>query len=225
MRVRCICRRPSPFRYAYNKPRCISGTMRSLSSNRERAAAFAPYAVGAALPPNTRPPTGVSHQYRIRWEVTTVTDDSTYVRSLALGIVSGMRSMLAPALVARKAVEDPEGMPDILTRPQTRAALGLMAVGELVVDKLPFTPSRTVLPSVLFRALSGALVGAAFASSRRASPAAGAAAGALGAVAATYAAYHVRQIVDREFNLADPLVAVAEDALATGIGMRALNGG
>ena len=151
-----------------------------------------------------------------------MTAGSTYARALALGVVSGMRSMLAPALAARKAAEDPEGMPDILTRPQTRTALGVMAAGELVVDKLPFTPSRTLLPSVIFRALSGALVGAAFASSRRASPAAGAAVGALGAVAATYAAYHVRQLVDRELKVADPLVAVAEDALATGIGMRAL---
>jgi uncharacterized membrane protein len=147
---------------------------------------------------------------------------STYARALALGIVSGMRSMMAPALTARKAAENPQGMPDALTRPRTRAALEVMAAGELVADKLPFTPSRTVLPSLLFRALSGAVVGAAFASSRRGSAAVGALAGALGAVAATYGAYHARQFVDKKLKVADPLVGIAEDALAAGIGMKAL---
>jgi uncharacterized membrane protein len=149
---------------------------------------------------------------------------STYTRALALGVVSGMRSMMVPALAARKAAEDPQGMPDVLTRPHTRAALGLMAAGELVADKLPFTPSRTVLPSLLFRAISGAVVGAAFASSRRGSPAVGAVVGALGAVAGTYGAYYARQLVDKKLNVADPLVGMAEDALAAGIGMRALGG-
>jgi uncharacterized membrane protein len=147
---------------------------------------------------------------------------STYFRALALGVVSGMRSMMAPALAARKAADDPHGMPDLLTRPQFRSALGLMAAGELVADKLPFTPRRTVLPSLLFRALSGALVGAAFASSRRGSAAAGAAVGALGAVAGTYGAYYGRQYLDEKLNVADPLIGMAEDALAAGIGMRAL---
>ena len=66
---------------------------------------------------------------------------STYTRALALGIVSGMRSMMAPALAARKAADDPGGMPDLLTRPQTRAALGVMAAGELVVDNSPSPPA------------------------------------------------------------------------------------
>jgi uncharacterized membrane protein len=135
-----------------------------------------------------------------------------------------MRSMMAPALASRKAVDDPEGMPEILTRPQTRAALGIMSAGELVMDKLPFTPSRTLLPSLIFRALSGALVGGAFASSRRGNPATGAFIGAFGAVLATYGAYHVRQFVDEKLKVADPLVGMAEDALAAGIGTRALSG-
>jgi uncharacterized membrane protein len=149
---------------------------------------------------------------------------STYTRALALGVVSGMRSMMAPALAARRAAEDPDGMPDSLARPRTRAALEVMAAGELLVDKLPFTPSRTLLPSLLFRAISGAVVGAAFASSRRGHPAVGAAVGAVGAISATYAAYHARQLVDRKLKVADPLVGIAEDALAAGIGMRALAG-
>lgn len=149
---------------------------------------------------------------------------STYTRALALGIVSGMRSLMAPALIARKAATDPEGLPEVLTRPQTRTALEVMAAGELVADKLPFAPSRLAFPSLAFRAVSGALMGGAFASSRRASPGKGALAGALGAVAGAYAAYHLRQIVDRTLNVADPLVGAAEDALAAAIGMKALGG-
>ena len=113
-------------------------------------------------------------------------------------------------------------MPELLTRPQTRTALRVMAAGELVVDKLPFAPRRTLLPSLLFRTLSGAVVGAAFASSRRRNAATGAALGALGAITATYAAYHARQYMDKKLNLPDPVVAVAEDALAATIGTLAL---
>lgn len=149
---------------------------------------------------------------------------STYTRALALGIVAGMRSLMAPALVARKAASDPEGLPEVLTRPQTRTALEVMAAGELIADKLPFAPSRLALPSLAFRAVSGALIGAAFASSRRASPGKGALVGALGAVASAYAAYHVRQIVDKKLKVADPLVGAAEDALAAAIGVKALAG-
>lgn len=147
---------------------------------------------------------------------------STNTRALALGIVAGMRSMMAPALAARKAAKDPEGMPDVLTRPQTKAFLEVMAAGEMFADKLPFTPSRTVLPSLLFRTLSGAVVGAAFATSRRGRPAAGAIAGVLGALAGTFGAYYVRQFVDKRLKVADPIVGLAEDALAAGLGMKAL---
>ena len=42
-----------------------------------------------------------------------------------------------------------------------------MAVGELLGDKMPFAPDRTILPSMMFRALSGGVTAAALASAQR----------------------------------------------------------
>lgn len=87
-----------------------------------------------------------------------------------------------------------------------------MAIGELIVDKLPSTPDRTDPPGLAARAVSGAISGAALAGGRS-WPAA--LAGAMGAVVATYAGYTLRE------KLADALghdfpVAAVEDLIAFG---------
>lgn len=87
-----------------------------------------------------------------------------------------------------------------------------MAIGELIVDKLPATPDRTDPPGLAARAVSGAISGAALAGGRS-WPAAFA--GAMGAVVATYAGYTLRE------KLADALghdfpVAAVEDLIAFG---------
>jgi uncharacterized membrane protein len=93
-------------------------------------------------------------------------------------------------------------------------ALAALAVGELIADKLPTTPARTIPPALLFRALSGGFSGRSLAVSLDADRAAGAVAGTLGALIATYAGMAIRAEVVRYARLPDPLVALAEDALA-----------
>jgi len=87
-----------------------------------------------------------------------------------------------------------------------------MAVGELIADKLPATPSRTEPLGVSVRAISGAMSGAALAGGK--SPGA-ALAGAAGAIAGTYIGYLVRTRLSRSLGRDWP-VAAAEDLLAYG---------
>jgi uncharacterized membrane protein len=126
----------------------------------------------------------------------------TVMRSFGIGATCGLRSMMGPAVV-RWRVRDP-----------ARLALAALAVGELIADKLPTTPARTIPPALLFRALSGGFSGRSLAVSLDADRAAGAVAGTLGALIATYAGMAIRAGVVRYARLPDPLVALAEDALA-----------
>jgi uncharacterized membrane protein len=144
------------------------------------------------------------------------------LKALGLGMVAGMRSMTAPAMLSRVMSKTPDAIPvdtpfGKLCSPEAATALTVMAAGEMVVDKLPNTPNRTLPPSVAFRMLSGALVGSALMASRKQSRAAGAVAGALGALAATYGMFHLRREVSRRVKLPDPAVGLMEDALAVGL--------
>lgn len=87
-----------------------------------------------------------------------------------------------------------------------------MAIGELVVDKLPSTPDRTQPVGVVARVTSGAVAGAALAGGRSASAAL---AGAAGSIVATYLGHALRTRLSRALGN-DWAVAVSEDLLAYG---------
>ncbi|HBM08573.1 MAG TPA: DUF4126 domain-containing protein, partial [Pseudomonas sp.] len=92
--------------------------------------------------------------------------------ALALGLVTGMRSTLAPTMTSRAlAAQDDIDAADeparTLASHRAQQFLLPMATGELLGDKMPFAPDRTILPSMMFRALSGGVTAAALASARR----------------------------------------------------------
>jgi len=145
-------------------------------------------------------------------------ENATYLTALGLGMLAGMRSMAAPALLSdhlQHASTPPlEGTPvQFLGTPGAAAALKLLAAGEMFADKTPFIPDRTSPIALGGRVLSGALVGAAVcaAAGRRAET--GALIGVVGAVAATYGMYHLRRRLGEELSLPDPVLGVAEDLL------------
>lgn len=127
---------------------------------------------------------------------------SVYARSLGIGAVAGLRSMTAPA--ATLLADD---------RPFAGVAL-LAGAGELIVDKLPIAPARTIPPAVAIRMLAGGLSGGAIAARLGGSRALGIVAGGLGAVAATYLAYEIRRRLTEDAGVPDAAVALVEDALA-----------
>ena len=144
------------------------------------------------------------------------------MKAAGIGAVAGLRSLTAPALVSADAVWRGAAAPSSftwLTSTRVCAGLCLLALGEVIVDKLPMAPDRTIPPSVIFRAFTGGLVGAhQYASNRR--PAAyGAVIGAVAAVAATYGALALRRRADSATGAPDPLVGLAEDVLAVGGGL------
>ena len=146
-------------------------------------------------------------------------------RALALGAISGLRSASGPAFVSRAASRgymDLSGTPlAFLGSPLLSKALVVAALGEFVGDKLPSTPSRTALPTLLVRAASGGVVGAAAFVSADRRAAMGVLLGSSAAVAAAFAGERLRALVGREAGLPDPVVAVAEDTVVLLVGSRA----
>ena len=89
----------------------------------------------------------------------------------------------------------------------------MLAVGELIGDKLPNTPARTEMPVLGFRILSGGTCGALLNETERQSVATGAVAGGFGAVVGSFLFMRLRLWIDEELGLPDPVVALVEDAL------------
>jgi uncharacterized membrane protein len=147
------------------------------------------------------------------------------LRAAALGVVAGMRSQLPLALLTlatRQRGGDQQSFPEILTSPKVTALLLASAAGELVVDKLPFTPSRLMPGSLVVRAGLGGLAGALLCRKAGLQPIRGAAVGAAGALAGSYAGYNVRAGLVAATGLPDPLFAVLEDVAAVAIGSHAV---
>jgi uncharacterized membrane protein len=127
---------------------------------------------------------------------------NTALRSFAIGLTCGLRSMTGPAVVRWRA------------RDPARLAFAGLAAGELIADKLPATPPRTIPPALIFRAISGGFSGRSVARSFGADLLSGTIAGVFGAVAGAYLGMALRARIVRASGLPDPLVALAEDALA-----------
>ena len=145
-------------------------------------------------------------------------DVDVVAKSFLLGVVSGSRSMLAPAIVSRAAAlsERGEGVAGLLQSQSAQRVLPLLAAGELVADKLPWTPARTGAAPLAGRLGSGALVGAAIAPPG--ARLAAAAAGAGGAATGTFAGFHLRRYAAAR-GVPDAVTALCEDALALGLGL------
>ena len=129
---------------------------------------------------------------------------NTMLTCFGIGFVAGLRSMTAPAAVAFSSK----------TPGRARYLLGALALGELVGDKLPATPSRkTALPfagRIIAGAISGTLLGA-----RKGEPTAGLVAGTAGAVAGTLGGAYLRGALAKQLE-SDLPAALLEDALAIG---------
>lgn len=147
----------------------------------------------------------------------------TYAQAAGFGLLAGLRSMAAPALVSdrvgghrgRRLRNTPL---EPLTSPAAATTLTILAAGEMVADKLPWIPDRTALPSLLWRAASGALVGAAWSRAQGRRAAAGAVLGGAAAVVGTYGGFYLRRQAGRTFHLPDPVVGLLEDAIVLGSG-------
>ena len=143
---------------------------------------------------------------------------------LGMGLLAGMRSAAAPALASHILSEHkgpffrrhPIGF---LSSIAVADVLKVMALGEFLVDKLPFTPNRTKPVSVTVRCFSGALAGAAIYKAAGKKPLTGAILGGLVAGASTYASFYLRKALSGS-GVGNILSGVIEDAFVVGAGIK-----
>lgn len=142
--------------------------------------------------------------------------------ALAIGLVTGMRSTLAPAMVSHALADrndlDAIGEPArTLAAPRTRHLLAPLAAGELLGDKLPFAPDRTIAPSMAVRAVSGGLCAAALAGTRRQPMMLPALLGATAACVSSVVMIRLRKRY-RTGAISNAALGLAEDGLAFALG-------
>ena len=143
--------------------------------------------------------------------------------ALCTGVVAGLRSLTAPAVVAWAAHLgwiNLHGSP--LAFMGSVWAVGVftvLALGELVADQLPSTPSRTAPVGLSARIVTGALAGSCLGVAGGSSLWMAALAGALGGIAGAFGGYQARVGLVRALRVRDLVIAIPEDLIAIGLGL------
>jgi uncharacterized membrane protein len=144
--------------------------------------------------------------------------NDVFLLAVGIGIVAGLRSLTPPAVVAWGAHVgwlNLHGSPlAFMGSTPAIAIFSLLALGELVADKLPMTPKRTAPAPLLARIVTGALCGACLCAAAGRSLIAGALLGGTGGVIGAFLGYEVRRRLVNNLHIRDFIVAVCEDLLA-----------
>jgi uncharacterized membrane protein len=152
-----------------------------------------------------------------------MTPSQVLLLALLIGVVSGLRSLTAPAVVAWGAHRNWLNLHSTaLSFMASTAAVvifTLLALVELIADKLPSTPSRTEPVGLIARILLGGLSGAGVAVSGAQSIVVGALLGAVGGIAGAFAGYQARTRLAKALEVPDLVIALLEDAVAIGGGL------
>jgi uncharacterized membrane protein len=150
---------------------------------------------------------------------------ASYVFAFAfgIGIVSGLRSMLAPAAVAWAVklgwLNLHESLFAFMESNLALVGVSIAAVGELVADLLPFVPRRTAIAPLVVRMISGGFCAACLCASAHHSVTIGVAFGAAGAVIGAFSGYEIRRRLVAKLNIKDFVVALGEDVIAVGLAL------
>ena len=132
--------------------------------------------------------------------------------------MAGLRSLTAPAVVAWAAHLgwlNLHGSPLAFMGSTTAVAIfSLLAIGELIADKLPMIPKRTAPAPLIGRIITGGLCGACLCAAGAEPLLAGALLGGIGGVIGAFLGYAIRRRLDLHFKHA--VVAVCEDVIAVG---------
>lgn len=141
----------------------------------------------------------------------------TYLFAFLIGLFGGLRSLTAPAATAWGArlgwlkLQSPLAL--IGSLPAV-VIFTLLALLELIADKLPKTPSRTAPPGLIARIVMGALTGACVATAGGEGALSGVVLGVAGGLAGCFGGYQVRTRLVKALGAPDTVVALAEDLVA-----------
>ena len=137
--------------------------------------------------------------------------------------MAGLRSLTAPAVVAWGAHLgwlNLHGSPLASMGSITAVAIfSLLAIGELIADKLPTIPKRTAPAPLLARIITGGLCGACLLATAEKSLVAGAILGGTGGVIGAFLGYDIRRRLVNNLHIKDFVVAVCEDVVAVGLAL------
>jgi len=135
-----------------------------------------------------------------------------------IGAVSGLRALTPPAVVCWGAwlgwLHFAGTGLGFIDHTVTLVIFSLLALGEIVNDKLPKTPARTSVAGIIPRVLFGGCCAAALAVSASGNLIVAVILGVIGALAGTFAGYNVRHALVTRANLPDLGVALVEDLVA-----------
>jgi uncharacterized membrane protein len=140
------------------------------------------------------------------------------LHALALGAASGARSSAGLAAVALTSKPTDHGAVAAKLGGRVGTAVtALMAVGELVVDKLPATPSRLAVQGLVPRLVLGATAAGTQANRAGRPVVIPALVGAAGAAGFSYLGARFRDVAQKRFG-SDRPGAIAEDVAAAALG-------
>ncbi len=136
-----------------------------------------------------------------------------------IGLFAGLRSLTPPAAVAW-AVHlgwlKLAGPLSVVGSLPALIILSVLAVTELIFDKLPNTPSRTAPPGLIARIVTGGFTGACVSLGGGQSAFVGAGLGLLGGIVGCFAGYHARARLVKALRQPDFNIALLEDLIAIG---------
>jgi uncharacterized membrane protein len=143
----------------------------------------------------------------------------TLLFAFLIGLFAGLRSLTPPAAVAwavylgwLKLVRPLSligSLPAVII-------LSLLAITELIMDKLPNTPSRTAPPGLIARIVTGGLAGACVSVGGGRSALVGAGLGVLGGIVGCFGGYQARARLVNSLRQPDFNIALLEDLIAIG---------
>ena len=143
----------------------------------------------------------------------------TLLFAFLIGFFAGLRSLTPPAAVAWAVylgwlkVARPLSLVGALP---AVIILSLLAISELIFDKLPNTPNRTAPPGLIARIMTGGFTGACVSLGGGQSAFVGAGLGVIGGIVGCFGGYHARAWLVRFLRLPDFNVALLEDLVAIG---------
>ncbi|HEX6496901.1 MAG TPA: DUF4126 family protein [Acidobacteriaceae bacterium] len=160
-----------------------------------------------------------------------MTSTILYLLCIVIGGVSGLRSLTGIAIVS---IAAQRGWPHLgwlhlggtglsfLGKPWAMSLFVVLAIGELIADKLPFTPPRIQAGPLVFRFLLGGFCGSALAVTAGMPWFLPAAVGGISAIVAAYAGYWLRRGITSR-GVKDLPIALLEDVTTILLGLFAVS--
>lgn len=134
-----------------------------------------------------------------------------------IGFFAGLRALTPPAVTAWAVSLGWLRLARPLTLIGSKLSImtfTLLAVAELVADKLPRTPNRTAPPGLITRIVMGGLTGACVAAGGAQGAVLGAMIGAVGGIVGCFGGYQARTRLVKALGTPDIYIALLEDLVA-----------